>query len=59
MDKTHEFVKKSPLFILPTELDANTMSFILSQPEFTKYSKAKLQKKLEKFPIEMTYIHKI
>jgi hypothetical protein len=59
MDNTNIYVKKSPLFILPTELDTNTMSYLLSQPEFAKYSKTKLQKKLEKFPIEMTYIHEI
>jgi hypothetical protein len=59
MDQTHDIILKFPLFELPTELSDDSLTYVLSQPDFAQFNKRQLRQKLSKFPVEMAYISKI
>ena len=59
MNLTIDYIQKYPLFELPTELTKETISYMLSQKEFTKMTAKELQEKLRKFPIDMELVRQI
>jgi hypothetical protein len=52
-------IEMTPLFELPTELSADTLSYMLSSKEFSKFTGTELRQKLSAFPIDMEYIRQV
>lgn len=54
--RTHAIVNSYPLFELPTELNDETLGYLLSQKDFAGNTKKGLQAKLARYPVQMSYI---
>ena len=51
MGRTHAVVRAYPLFELPTELNDETLGYLLSQKEFAANTKKSLRAKLARYPV--------
>ena len=56
MEKTFAIVEHYPLFELPTELDDETLNYLLCQKEFARNTKSELKEQLAQYPVQMPYI---
>ena len=51
MNRTQVIISAHPLFELPTELNDETLGYLLSQKEFAANTRKTMREKLAKYPV--------